>query len=126
MSFNIFFSQGIEPACSCVDCDTACSIIEELKENPENFLIHHRKFILTIFFVSLSLVFTICALREKEEEIEEKSRKISDKTSTLIEDFFTNLGIFCASNPLKVLLIGELSRKFRFRFLKLTKMLKIF
>jgi hypothetical protein len=66
-----------------------------------------------VLFVAISLIFIVYAWRKNENiEAAKTSHGFMEKMSITIElkleKIFSNLGVFCASNPLKVLFIGKL------------------
>lgn len=71
-----FFSQGIRPACSCVDCASSCPKPPSLEEKPEKFLLWgFDKYVVGMFIVFLvgtsTFVFAVlfCSIDRKPGEL---------------------------------------------------------
>lgn len=75
---------------------------------------YHTKLI--VVYVSASLLFVVYALNKNENtEVAKTSKNMFEKLSIVIEEKlkknFTKLGVYCATNPFQVLLIGIYSIK---------------
>lgn len=111
--------QGIQPACSCVDCQSSCPKPPEFEPVIETFEIFEFNIINLMIFLTYvvgSLVFVAYAtakkkiIKEVEAETESQpswTEKISASMEEKLRKIFTRWGIFCATHPWMVLFAGE-------------------
>lgn len=101
-----------------MDCESMCPTnnfkIVNPKESETYFqfiVVDNYETKLIVFFLTISLLFITYAFHKNENtEVEKTTNNVMERMSIAIEEFlqksFTKWGVYCATNPFKVLFAG--------------------